>query len=206
MQSANVRVLQSCVNVTCRVQEGYQRGLTTVEVQGQAPQYEGRSLEFLVATSDNREVIRRKVGVMIGGGFTTSIAAYNLPPGQYVFGFRPVGGNQAIAGGMFEVGAARPSQPARQPARAAGTVVGTVVGTWHGVGGTMGKLELRPDGTYTSNGAPAGRYHVSGNVVTFTGNLAAWNGGRATLTKPDLLEFHWRNPSGGINYFAFGKY
>jgi hypothetical protein len=47
---------------------------------------------------------------------------------------------------------------------------------------------------------------VSGNQVSFTGNLAAWNGGRATLTKPDLMEFYWKNASGATNYFAFGKY
>jgi hypothetical protein len=201
MQSGNVRLLQACRGLDCHVQEGWQPGLTTVEVRGQAPQYEGRSLDFVVGdVATRREVIRRKVGVLVGGEFTTSIAAYRLPAGQYVFGFRPVGGGETVGVGQFAVGQPATAKP--QPAHASAGVVGT----WQGVGGTMGKIELHADGTYTSNGTPAGRYQVAGNQVTFTGNLAAWNGGHATLKRPDLMEFYWKNPSGGINYFAFGKY
>lgn len=211
VQSGNVRLLQACRNLYCNVQEGYQPGLTTVEVLGHAPQYAGRSLDLTVGDmGTQRQVERRKVGVMVNGDYTTSIAAYKLLPGQYVFVFRPIGANDTLGLGAFAVGeGGNVSTPAvkPQPSRAGGRSSSAgVVGTWQGVGGTMGKIELHPDGTYTSNRAPAGRYQVSGNQVTFTGNLAAWNGGHATLKRPDLMEFYWKSPSGGINYFAFAKY
>jgi hypothetical protein len=78
------------------------------------------------------------------------------------------------------------------------------VGTWYGTGSTLGQIEVRADGTYTSGGAD-GNWSASGNVITFKGPLEAWDGGRATLTDGNL-EFYWTNPDGSKNYFSFAKY
>jgi hypothetical protein len=208
MQGGLQVAIDSCTSVRCEVQEGWQPGLTTVELSGTAPALAGRSLHFAMIVVGREDPIEdHKVGVLVNGHFTTSIAAYKLQAGQYAFGlFDMANRDRPLAYGTFSVrrantGAERPAERRpSEPSRNAG-----VVGTWHGVGGTMGKIELLPNGTYTSNGEVAGRYEVRGNEVVFTGNLAAWNGGRATL-KNDVMEFYWKNPSGATNYFAFGKY
>lgn len=115
LQSGNVRLLQACRDLDCRLQEGWQPGMTTVEVHGRARQYAGRSLEIVVRhVASHREVLRRRVGVLIGGDFSTSIAAYDLPAGEYAFGFRPITGNETVGTGAFAVD---PHPAARPPAK-----------------------------------------------------------------------------------------
>lgn len=82
-----------------------------------------------------------------------------------------------------------------------------IAGTWHGSGGTMGLLELKPNGTYTSPNGGKGRWKATSDGVRFTGALKAWNGGEAKFTSEnkDTLEFHWQDEKGNKHYFAFSK-
>ena len=64
-------------------------------------------------------------------------------------------------------------------------------------------LDLRADGSYRTGVGGSGRFTVEGDRLVFTGALAAWDEGRATLTQPDVIEFYWTAASGSKNYFAF---
>ncbi|HEY9899797.1 MAG TPA: hypothetical protein V6D00_11495 [Pantanalinema sp.] len=78
------------------------------------------------------------------------------------------------------------------------------VGLWYGTASTVGTIDIRPDGTYVYNGNGNGTYAVNGNIITFTGPLSAWDGGRATLDGGNLV-FYWRNKNGSKNWFTFAK-
>lgn len=78
------------------------------------------------------------------------------------------------------------------------------MGTWHGVASTVGTIVCKADGTYAYNGTPGGRYQITKTGIDFSGSLAAWGGGHATLQGGNL-EFSWVNPGGGANWFAFAK-
>jgi len=80
-----------------------------------------------------------------------------------------------------------------------------LLGGWHGAGSTLGRITLNADGTYASPNGGRGTWKQEGDEVLFSGPLAAWNGGRGKLTKPDLIEFKWRSPSLGKQYFVFSK-
>ncbi|HZU24414.1 MAG TPA: hypothetical protein VFA04_02775, partial [Bryobacteraceae bacterium] len=145
----------------------------------------------------------RKVGVMADGGFTTSIPAYSLTDGTYVFGFAPVAPpNKVFAAGTFTIGPlGETAQPAVQHASA------SLAGHWLGIAGTIADVTINADGTYVSRGAPPATWRQEGNTVIFTGPLAAWNNGRGKL-RPDgkVIEFYWTNASGAKQYFVLAKY
>ena len=82
----------------------------------------------------------------------------------------------------------------------------SLLGIWYGAGDAKGTIELRPDGTYTWSGKPAGQYQVSGDDIVFTGSLAAWDQGRAKLNaRRDVFEFYWTTSAGAKLWFAFTR-
>lgn len=89
--------------------------------------------------------------------------------------------------------------------------VSQFVGTWHG-SNILATIEIKADGTYTS-GQSRGTWTARGDEITFTGNLKAWNGGRAKIERVDgygrpvspYLDFRWTTPEGAINDFMFVK-
>lgn len=82
---------------------------------------------------------------------------------------------------------------------------GGILGGWHGAGSTIGRLELKADGTYSSPNGGHGTWSREGDEIVFTGPLAAWNGGRGKLSRPDLIEFKWKSRELGKQYFVFSK-
>lgn len=97
---------------------------------------------------------------------------------------------------------------AEAPAAAAAAPSGSgLVGTWHGVGSTIGRIDLAADGTYSSPNGGKGTWRATPEGAVFTGPLAAWNGGRARLShlSRETLEFQWTGKN-GKQYFAFGKF
>ncbi len=196
-----------CQTVTCEAREGIMpHRLTTIEVSGKAAAYAGYSLTLrLVNRRDNSVVFERKTGVMVDGGFTASLPAYNLPDGQYAFVFASPGQvPKAVAGGVFTIGPV--GAPAAAPAAPAAPA-GGLSGHWLGIAGTAADVTIKPDGTYVSGGTATGTWRQQGSDVYFTGPLAAWNGGHGKL-KPsgDVIEFYWTNAAGAKQYFVLAKH
>lgn len=75
------------------------------------------------------------------------------------------------------------------------------LGTWYGAN-VLAQITIHPDGTYTSPNGGHGTWQASGRTIHFTGALAAWNGGNATLSDKNAIEFKWQTPQLGKQYFA----
>jgi hypothetical protein len=194
-----------CQAIQCEAREGIMpHQLTTIEVSGAAKQWAGYSLLFrVVRQSDRTVVLDRKVGVMADGGFTTSIPAYSLPDGTYVFGFAPVAPpSKVFAAGTFTVSPLGQAAPASTQHGSS-----ALAGHWLGIAGTIADITINADGTYVSRGAPPATWRQQGDNIIFTGPLAAWNNGRGKL-RPDgkVIEFYWTNAAGAKQYFVLGKY
>ncbi len=137
--------------------------------------------------------------------------APQLKSGQYALTFRYVGDRVAEikidpANGEFRAINANKTVTRQAPreSKTPATSPASLVGTWYGAGDTKGAIELHADGTYDWSGNHAGRYSVAGTKVTFTGSLAAWNGGEAQLNKRgDTIEFSWTNADGAKRWFVF---
>jgi hypothetical protein len=89
--------------------------------------------------------------------------------------------------------------PAANPP-AAGAALAAYAGTYDGWMMTNVTVETRPtgdvvtlkaDGTYTMAPNGTGTYTVTGQTATFTGPLAAWNNGNASLTPKGAFAFQW---------------
>lgn len=94
---------------------------------------------------------------------------------------------------------APPASSASPVAAPAG--LGHAVGTWDGINGTAGEIVIAADGGYTFNGTPGGSVERSGDELRFSGDLGAWDGGRAKLSESDtVLEFYWSG-----NWMVFEK-
>jgi hypothetical protein len=52
-------------------------------------------------------------------------------------------------------------------------------------------LELFANGTYRTGVGGSGRFTVEGDRQMFTAAVGAWDRGRVTMTKSDVLEFYW---------------
>jgi hypothetical protein len=187
-----------CKALTCAAAEGWQPGLTTIEVEGHFPQYAGRGLSYKVIRKDaSKLALERKAPVMSNGKMTISIPAYNLENGDYVFALTPVDQpGHVLAGGVFR----KVTPESKAPESAGGT---SFVGEWRGMNGTAGAVVIQPGGAYTFNGA-RGAWRSSGNGIVFTGPLAAWDGGRAHL-RAGVIEFAWTTPAGAHQWFTFGR-
>lgn len=192
-----------CQNFQCETADGSQPGLTTVEVSGHFPDVAGMSVDFLVArktASGWRFVIKRHVGVMSDGSFTTSIPAYNFADGTYTFVAATRSQHAQLGVGRFTK-SSNAGRGSVQPLN--GASGSALTGTWIGINGTAGRIDISPDGTYAFNGT-SGRYSVSGDSVIFTGPLSAWNGGRGKF-HDNIIEFSWTNAEGASQYFVFEK-
>lgn len=187
-----------------------QAGLTTVEVEGVLPQLAGTGVRVVVATRDTTQLVfDRKVGIMSSGKITVTLPVYSWQDGDYILLIaRPNDMKTPLAGGVFKKrtgsgGAAgvrsepevqRQSGPASSP---------TWVGEWRGINRTAGLVKIAADGTYDFNGG-AGRWKAAGHQIVFTGPLAAWDNGKATL-KDGVIEFYWTNAQGWKQWFTFAK-
>lgn len=183
--------------------------LTTVEAAGDITKYAGYSLVLRVVKSDNRSVvIDRKVGVMANGHFTLSIPAYSLEDGTYFFGVSgPIDLKNVLAAGTFKIAAVNTSSGSVSQSGAPISTASQLSGHWYGIAGTSADLQLYADGTYVSAHSVKGTWCQSGNQVTFTGPLSAWNQGRGQLNpKGDVIEFQWTTATGAKQYFVIGKY
>jgi hypothetical protein len=187
-----------CKAASCSVGEGYQPGLSTVEVRGNLPAYAGYSVRLFVfrRTGSSLSVISQTtLGIFSDGGFTASIPAYNYNDGVYVFALMPKNADTVLAGGMFSKGT--PAAPQQS------TTSSSASGDWIGIAGTYGRVRILPNGTYYFNEL-RGRYEQSGNQIVFSGPLAVWNNGRATMHN-GLIEFYWTTAQGAKQYFVFEK-
>lgn len=174
-QSLRVHVVR-CENVRCETAEGLQGGLTVVNLQGSFPRIAGRALRVVVVgAADRRVVHEQKAGVMSNGSFESSIAAFRLPAGRYLFGLM-TGPKQMIARGEIEVSRQAANDPTRTDAHIAG-----LPGTYRGINGTAGVLELHADGSYSYQGQPMGNWRQAGSDVVFNGQPFAFAGNRAAL-------------------------
>jgi hypothetical protein len=188
-----------CKAASCSVGEGYQPGLSTVEVRGNLPSYAGYSVRLFVfrrTGSSLHTVSQTTLGIFSDGGFTASIPAYNYTDGVFVFALMPKNADTVLAGGMFTKGT--PAAPQQQRA-----ATGSASGDWIGIAGTFGRVRIFPNGTYYFNEL-RGSYQQSGDQIVFSGPLAVWNNGRATMHN-GLIEFYWTTAQGAKQYFVFEK-
>lgn len=225
-QSRNFTISNiKCHAVSCVTSEGFQEGLTTLEINGQGFQQQaGQSLVFVVVRRGGAEqdtqaqkppALERKVGVFTDGHLTTNVAVYRLADGVYDFSFHSVADpSNPLATGSFS----KTTRAAPKPAQTLQSTNGTeeltgnrpmsaadeLVGIWHGLNGTAGELQFKGNGTYILNGNSRGHVTKSGTNLLFDGPLAAWDHGRATL-KNGVIEFYWTASTGGKNWFTFAK-
>lgn len=136
-------------------------------------------------------------------GGRTVYDAYEVESGQYALSFRGADGRVSTitlrpTGRRFEdPEGGGTSKPAAVSASAK-----SLAGRWIDPKNSQ-TLDLRADGSYRIGAGGSGRFTVEGDRLVFTGALAAWDEGRATLTQPDVIEFYWTAASGAKNYFAF---
>jgi hypothetical protein len=190
-----------CKNATCSVGQGYQPGLSTVEVAGALPAYAGYSVRLIIARKSGSSVAvvdERTLGIFSDGHFTASIPAYNYIDGTYAFAIVPKQSKDVLAAGVFVKGDAEPNSVV--PKHSASTAL---TGEWLGIAGTYGRLRMYSNGTYLFNEL-GGHYETSGNFIVFSGPLAVWNRGRATIGN-GTIEFYWTTPEGAKQYFVFEK-
>lgn len=78
------------------------------------------------------------------------------------------------------------------------------LGTWYGAN-VMGQIDIHPDGTYSSPNGARGAWQATGarSLVFTSGPLTAWNGGNATVSDKNALEFKWTTPQGQKQYFVY---
>lgn len=78
------------------------------------------------------------------------------------------------------------------------------LGTWYGAN-VMGQIDIHPDGTYSSPNGARGQWQATGDrsLVFTSGPLTAWNGGRASISDKNALEFKWTTPQGQKQYFVY---
>lgn len=136
-------------------------------------------------------------------GGRTVYDAYEVESGQYALSFAGADGRVSTitlrpTGRRFEdpEGGGKP-----KPAALSATAK-SLAGRWIDPKNSQ-TLDLRADGSYRTGVGGSGRFTVEGDRLVFTGALAAWDEGRATLTQPDVIEFYWTAASGSKNYFAF---
>jgi len=190
-----------CRRISCELREGLQAGLTTLEAEGVFRGLQAVRMQVLKHGSTEPEFDRR-IGVMSNGKVTVSVPAYRLPDGVYRVVLTSGNSATVVADASFRKTSAafsgdRDSQP-QAPRVGPG-----LVGEWRGINKTAGMVVISADGTYSFNGA-AGRYRASGNQVVFSGPLAAWDNGRATV-KDGVIEFYWTNREGWKQWFTFAK-
>lgn len=191
----------SCKAASCHTAEGYQPGLTTVEVEGNLPDYAGYSVRLIVARRSGEHlavVSTTTFGIFSDGHFTASIPAYNYPDGRYGFAIAPKQRDTLLAGGTFTKGTPRAVPVSTRTSSGAG-----LTGEWLGIAGTYGRVRIYANGTYLFNEL-SGRYQRSGNTIVFSGPLSVWNGGRATIGN-GTIEFYWTTAEGAKQYFVFEK-
>ncbi len=209
-----------CRQVTCVAIEGWQEGLTTLEISGKGFQrWTGQALVFTVfrhvAKERGQPVLERKVGVFSDGHLTASIPVFRLPDDVYDFTFHTVAdSSHFMAMGTFTkiTGQSQASERTdqsrtqdREPSSSnPGGPVGDLAGIWHGISTTVGELRIKPDGAYVLNGTSSGHVKRNGNSMVFDGPLTAWDNGRATLNR-GVIEFYWTTSSGAKNWFTFAK-
>jgi hypothetical protein len=204
-----IRDLRCSSLLTCSV-EGLQEGRTAVTAAGRFRRYAGKEVSLHLLKFEGRgrgkakEIRSENVGVLLDGKLRASIPASALDAGKYVFTFTPANAGfkeQRIAKGEFIVVWVQAPASGKS---SSGAIPASLVGTWYGTAKTVGTIEMRPDGTYSYGGRPAGTYRADGNHIIFTGSLSAWDNGRATLTNGNL-EFYWTNAQGWKQWFSFAK-
>jgi hypothetical protein len=185
-----------CKGLTCELREGLQAGLTTVEAEGTYRGVDSVRLE-VVRREPKEVVLDRKIGVMSNGKVTISIPAFRLAGGDYVFQISRANTQERLAVGSF--------RKTQGGAGQVGVESGgqSLIGEWRGINKTGGLVVISANGTYTFNGA-SGRYRATGNQIVFSGPLAAWNNGQATM-KDGVIEFYWTNAQGWKQWFTFAK-
>lgn len=191
----------TCKAATCHTAEGYQPGLTTIEVEGNLPQYAGYSVRLIVVRKNGANlsfISRTTLGILSDGHFTASIPAYNYPDGRYGFALLPKQRDAVLAGGAFTKGTPGAAQVATRVSNRAG-----LTGEWIGIAGTYGRVRIYGNGTYLFNEL-SGTYRRSGNAIVFSGPLSVWNGGRAMIGER-TIEFYWTTAEGAKQYFVFEK-
>jgi hypothetical protein len=190
-----------CNAVHCSVGEGYQPGLSTLELSGSLPDYAGYSVRLVVGRrSENgvKIVADTLLGIFSDGHFTASIPAYNYADGAYAFAIVPKQSRTVLASGTFVKRGNAQNRVAVQVQSS-----NALTGDWIGIAGTFGRVHIYPDGRYTFNEL-AGRYTSSGNTIVFSGPLAVWNNGHATIGN-GTIEFYWTTAEGAKQYFVFEK-
>ncbi len=200
-----------CQAVQCEVSQGVMSGMPQLNFKTQGLQaLAGTTVRLRLEGAGAADFQPRTLLVSGNGQLVGSLAAYRLNPGSYRF---VIESDRAVASGEFEVTSRQRTAAAASagraasagtasPARAQPASSSALVGSWYGIASTAGMIELRADGSYLHNGRPGGRWQTVPGGVQFTGRLAAWNGGRATL-KDDVLEFAWTNAEGWKNWFVF---
>lgn len=128
---------------------------------------------------------------------------YEVRSGQYALGFSVSEGRVSTisirpSGNRFEDPDSRKKSDTSRPVVTAQSLAGRWLDPKNGQ-----SLELFSNGSYRTDVGGSGRFSVDGDRLVFTGALSAWDQGRATLSQPDVLEFHWTNAEGFNNYFAF---
>lgn len=195
------------------VAPGVMQGQVWLRFNGVAPGVAGRSVAARVySVPDDRAVIERSLFTGGRGDLATQLAdGQLLAPGRYRYEIEGFGtGTFEVTSREAPAARSQPKAGSKAPgsttpaAPAAPTAARGLAGTWYGISGTAGSIELRADGSYLHNGRSGGAWRAEGNQVRFTGSLAAWNGGRASL-RDGVLEFSWTSPEGFKNWFVFQR-
>ena len=195
-------VIGKCSLRQCEVAHGMQTGQVDLTFAGDFEPIGGQTIFGVIIDTRHHIRDKRLVGIDASGHLSVGIPVGQLPAGLYEALFLTREQHaKPFARAIFKVSRGSSSSPARnQPKQQS---IG-VVGDWIGINGTAGKLTLRPDGKYEFNGVPGGSYSLSAAGVHFTGNLAAWNHGNATV-KGDTMEFTWTNAQGASQWMVFAR-
>ena len=179
---------------------------------------EGRQWNFWYTPGSGdieRCTLKRDIRLACGIGVGDTLAAV-----REVFpGGATSGGNYRVVHGQYEllfeayeeaVSRIRISPTGRRfidtslpaPPKPADVAIASVAGTWHMTQGGAGMVVLQADGTYTTGIGGKGTFRSEGNDLVFKGALEAWNGGRGTLSRENVIEFSWKNPEGFQNHIV----
>lgn len=172
----------------------------------------GREIGTLTIEGDARLASGIGVGTALARvqaeypGGTMVYDSYDVTAGQYALSFRAPAGavdRIVIRPADRRFAALTPAAPNAAPAPA--PTLRALAGKWIDPRNAQ-TLEILPDGRYRTGVGGEGRVTAAAAGLVFSGVLAAWDQGRATLSADgQVIEFLWRNADGSRNYFAFQR-
>ena len=130
--------------------------------------------------------------------------SYDVTSGQYALSFR-------LSSGAVDRIVIRPAgrrftdfaPSAKAAAKASAIPLRSLAGRWIDPRNAQ-SFEILADGRYRTGVGGEGSVAIAAGGLVFSGALAVWDEGRATLSADHrVIEFYWTNADGSRNHFAF---